>query len=113
MDLSELINDLTGDQHIGQDLGIISRTITLMETFFKNETDVETFIARAQSLNTGGTSTVSIQIKTDGSKFDFFQGQSVTNTIEMLFTNIQGLQKVANENGTVYKIDLIQMRQAG
>jgi len=104
------LQDIAGDQHIGVSIGIISRVITLQQTFFKITADVEAFLNTATVLNAAGTSTVKIKVNTAPTFFAFKSG---VTSLEMFFETIAGLRKVELANGTVYMIDVIKLRQAG
>jgi len=107
------VQDVAGDVHVGRDLLEIKRELILIDVFFKTRADIELFLKRVIALNTVGTSTVQIRVSTSSLPGAFFNFQSGINSMEMLFKMKGGIQKVANENGVVYKIDTVLLRQAG
>lgn len=107
------VQDTAGDQHQGFDMQIIGREIILQKVWFRNSTDAEIFMARAIEINRVGTCTVEIRKTTDAIPGSFFAWKSGVTVLNMLFEQIQNLQKAGREDSDVYMISQLKLRQAG
>ena len=100
-------DDLAGDAHAKIDIQIISRTLTLNNTYFKTQADAEAFLDTIETLAAAGTFTVEIRASSStmpGSNFDIKSG---VTSMEMLFQGANGVTKVARGDGVVFAIKRI------
>jgi len=102
--------DMPGDTHFSASINTIVRTIKCFELYFSTQADAETFIKNLKTLNLAGTMTLELQTTSTPS---YFKIDGTNTTLEVLYSDFKGLQKVALGDGTVYKIQEITFVHGG
>jgi len=104
------IEHLYSDTHMGWDMGMIKRTVYIVDARFKTTADAEAFLSTLKTLQAAGTMTLELQVEAA----DYFEIDGSTTSIEVLCKKVSKLKKLAHGySGTVYGVDMMVFEEAG
>lgn len=90
------ITHLPTDSRLGFDLGVIKRTVYIVDATYKSTADTELFLSTLKTLQAAGAYTLELQIEAA----DYFEIDGTNTSIEVFCKKISRLKRLTSGYGT-------------